>query len=431
MATLITKLKNRVRFNGALAALDLCLNARFTRLVPSILAAAANRINQTGEFTVLCLGRSVFMDDVRALATYGQRLRYISIHRIYWKKIFSHFLSAADTQDLTEFNYHSRRFPDGGNEKYYHYLLQLLPRLQRRLGFHAVLTGNIGYFEQQEIIRVCRELKIPFIVLHKEAMDVYGGYLNLYKNYRFDGDRILFYNEKIKDALLALNIPGVTADKVHVVGIPRLDAYFQDLANPPWDKTVLFFSFFPKDKFLNMITDQGQLQWAIEAYGKFHRLVIEFAKSHPEYQVTIKTKSSTHYVNYVTDIVAQVGTQIPNLVVTNQGSPAELIKQSNSIIGFNSTALIEAVILGRKIISPNFNQLLSDTSWDFFADYPELVTVVKTGQELETAIGNAVSTAVPEEYRQRFLQELIYTPDGRASGRTEAAIIETITEKPA
>ena len=89
MATLITKLKNRVRFNGALAALDLCLNARFTRLVPSILAAAANRINQTGEFTVLCLGRSVFMDDVRALATYGQRLRYISIHRIYWKKIFS------------------------------------------------------------------------------------------------------------------------------------------------------------------------------------------------------------------------------------------------------------------------------------------------------------------------------------------------------
>ena len=157
-------------------------------------------------------------------------------------EIFSHFLSAADTQDLTEFNYHSRRFPDGGNEKYYHYLLQLLPRLQRRLGFHAVLTGNIGYFEQQEIIRACRELKIPFIVLHKEAMDVYGGYLNLYKNYRFDGDRILFYNEKIKDALLALNIPGVTADKVRVVGIPRLDAYFQDLAKPPRDKTVLFFS---------------------------------------------------------------------------------------------------------------------------------------------------------------------------------------------
>ena len=93
--------------------------------------------------------------------------------------------------------------------------------------------------------------------------------------------------------------------------------------------------------------------------------------------------------------------------------------------------MIEAVILGRKIISPNFNQFLSDASWDFFADYPELVTVVKTGQELETAIGNAVSTAVPEEYRQRFLQELIYTPDGRASGRTEAAIIETITEKPA
>jgi hypothetical protein len=115
------------------------------------------------------------------------------------------------------------------------------------------------------------------------------------------------------------------------------------------------------------------------------------------------------------------------LTITNFASTSELIQNSAVTIGFDSTVLIEAAIMRRPIVCPDFRHFLSDRSWDFLAGFEGLVRYVKTDQELTRALLGADSpTPEYNKARDAFLTELIGGVEGGASLKAEQAIIETI-----
>ena len=400
------------------------------RLTAWALSLVAGEVNSRGEFTVLCMGRSIFINDVKALASFSGRLKYVVIHRRYWKTIFYYCLDDDEKSLIEEANYHQPNFCEKGKKKYFDYLGKLLPVLQTKLGFAAVLSGNFGYVEQQELAAVCEKNNIPFIVLHKEAMDAYGGDARRYQTLKFIGTKLLLYNEKIKEILLALNVPGILAEKVGVVGMPRADFYFARTIRKPKDGQIVFFSFYPEDKLLSLISDKTQHRLAQVQYADFHKLVMNFAKRHPEVKLIIKTKSSHHFVQYVEGIIKEnLSEDLKNLVLTNSGDSFELILDSQIVIGFNSTALIEAVIAGRPIICPDFRGLAPDNSWDVFADYGEFLRYVRSEEDLEK-YWSSVSQFRGFEPKQKkvFLTKLLFNSDGQASKRAETEILTAINE---
>jgi len=442
MPTVAQKIKFKIKLIAVNALLKTSLFFNWPMLGALALWLATSRVNfskSPSEYTVLCISRTIFADDVAAMASFSRQVKYINLHRSYFCRIFDYLVENWVKENLSEENYHVYDYCHDGRQKYYLYLKRVFPYLRRWLNFDAVFSGNFAYVEHQELMRVCEENKVPFLVLFKEgiaatASGAYDKWLDMCRGCRFLGARVLFYGDKVRRSLLSINIPGLDENKTKVVGAPRLDDYFtaQERNADKLNKQVVFFSFY-SDNFFNLTDDSGKLQAAKKRCDDFHAWIMNFAKKHKEFKVIIKTKFPDHYLTYVKKIYGEIfidDKDAPdNLIITNLGNPAQLIKESSAVVGFYSTTLTEAIVAGKISLSPYFGDIITDKPWDYFALYPELINYVKSEADFSEYILN------PDKYlnysqkqRAEFLKELIYIPDGQASFRAEEAIIEAIKE---
>jgi len=420
-----------------LVVIKASLFLKLPELTAAALAIMADSVNDSGDFTVLCIGRSVFINDVKALATFGNKVKYIVISKEYFGKIFHHFFDRYDLKTLTEKTYHNPGFCLEGKREYNAYLFHLLPVLKRLLGFDAMLSGNFGYQEQQEIEEVSTQQNIPFIILHKEGLITPGseaGWAGIYSFYKFRGAKALFYNRRMKDIYCGLSSSGVTEKNSKIVGMPRLDFYFPMAKSKPTRKQVLFFSFYSDDKMQWLAKEnESQVRQIRQRSDDFHKWVVKFAANHPDIPVIIKTKMSSHYIQYVQGIINDNFKQaISNLTVINVGEIIDLINNASVVIGFNSTTCLKAIVTNRLLISPYLGDIFSDKSWDYFGEFPELVNYAKTEADLTKLIMNSASGPVSDSQGEKrkvdFLNDMVFNSDGQASRRAELEIINTIQE---
>lgn len=403
---------------------------KFTALIFTMIAG---KINTSGENVVLCIGRTIFLDDVKAMAKFSRRIKYIVVFKNFFGIIFYHFTEEPERKRITEQNYHTHNYGGAGKKKYNQYLKQLLPQLQKLLGFDAILSGNFGYVVQEEIARVCVEIGIPFIVLHKEAFDAYRDLISKYGGCKFIGAKMLVYNDGIKKAFLnsGVNVSGLTNNNIEVVGAPRLDYYFLIRGKKDIDRQIVFFSFYPDDYFsFSTDNDEVKIKQARTRADDFHKWVMNFALHYPDIKVIIKTKFANQYVQYVKNILRNnFDRSLHNLTITNAANPFELIRDSMAVVGYSSMVLVEAIITNRIVVSPYFEDLIPDNLGNFFQKYPELVKFVQTEKQFEEYILNFNEhIAYGSRSKRVFLEELISTPDGQASIRAENAIINVINE---
>ncbi len=415
--------------------LKLSLFINSPRLTALILAITVRRVNKNGEFTVLCLGRSIFSLDVNALAVFGKNIKYITIQRHLFRIILHHFLTKLEIEQLTEVNYHTHDIGKKGKQKYYSYLKKMFPTLCKFLNIDVIMSGNFGYIEQQEIARLCENekklLQIPFIVLHKEGLAMAGFHQRklAYNNHQFIGARIFLYNDKIKDYLIKNNIKGLSLEKIRIIGIPRLDAYIHN-KNFTKEKQIVFFAFYPEFRFNYLIKDDNQRLVAYQRSEQFYRYVMNFAKDNPEVKVIIKTKVAKFFLDYVKDIFNKYFKEpLDNLEITNIGDSAQLIPQSMAVIGFNSTTLIEAVIANKVAISPYFGDIITDKPWDYFTGFEELINYAKDENDLQRYIFNIDKYLNYDiQIKDKYLSQIVDLPLGNSSRKTEEEIIKTIKE---
>ena len=434
---LLHKLKIKFQFSWPEWLLRFSLRLGSPRLTALALAAIAHPLNGpaspklqrggAGEQRVLTIARSIFMDDVHALAAYSGKIQYITLHLKYFVMMWEHFNGSQESNQVTESNYHVADFSREGKKRYHAYLQALLPILARKLRLDAVFSGNFAYVAQQELARVCVEQRLPFIVLHNDGLDIFKDLKALYKNYQFIGNNVLFYNHRVQQALL--HLPGLSEQNTQVVGIPRLDIYFRKAASVPEKKQIVLFSFYPPS-YQSFLRGNTQRYPEVEQRAeRFHRAAMQYALDHPDTTVTIKTKVAGFYLAYVENIRRRHFSQpIPNLKITNSADPYELVRHSSSVLSFNSTTLLEGLLAGKTIVTPYFGDLLPGQTWDYFSEHPALVNYAKTDQDLCTLLEHPEQhRRYTVEQRNAVLQHLMFIPDGRASQRVEQAIIQAIT----
>ncbi|MBI3290715.1 hypothetical protein HYZ76_00365, partial [Candidatus Falkowbacteria bacterium] len=302
---LLRKIKNKLEIILVDSLIKISLRFNFPKLAAVAFAIVAGRPGSKKAATVLAIGRSIFTHDLKALEDLSGKIKYEVVHLRYFYLIFDSFVKGPEREKITEENYHTENFCQAGKQKYYIFLKKMFPLFKGLTGFQAAISANFGYTAQQEFARVCEEEKTPFIVLHKEgiaAPDAYLDYVRQFKDRKFLGSKILFYNHQIKDAFTKIKISGMTEDKMEIVGIPRLDYCFINQENKNNEKQVVFFSFFPRDKFTYQIKDQNTLDSIKDNSAQFHKTVMEFALDHPDIKVVIMTKLAPHYIEYVKEI---------------------------------------------------------------------------------------------------------------------------------
>jgi len=312
-------------------------------------------------------------------------------------------------------------------------LLKMFPLLKKLLKFDAVMSGNYIYVDQQEFFKICEENNIPAIILNKEGFGSYYNkdqdYLGLTeKNCRFIGSKMLFVNDHVKQYEIK-HLTGFEEKKAVTVGIPRYDYYKHPIRHL---KQIVFFGFVANEYFSNWheieedIKKINQINYIIEQY---YENSIRFAIEHPDYKVIIKLKNSaTRYKEMPMKVLNKFhGANIPNLEISDQFITEELILNSKIILGYNCSVLIEALIINKTIISPDFGNLADR---DYFINHPNLIIYTNEYEEIENICMNYKDYMITDDKEKRELVEnLIFKVDGKSSQRAENAIIETIEER--
>ena len=405
------------------------------KLTALLLAKTSVSINNnvTTGYKALVLRRSIFIDDIRAMADYSGKIHYQYTLRGYWGALHRSFIPRHARASLSENNYYTDERWIEPSKKYRQYLEKMWPYLQRYIGFDVILSSNFGYLSQQELTAVSVNHHVPFIVLYKEGMAVPEGlddYMKQYATRRFTGTAMLVYNEPIRSALLRASIPGVADTNTHVVGLPRLDTYVKKhVGRSP--KRITFFAFFIEDKF-RYLADNKELLTKLEAHAKeFYKSFLAFAKQHPEIDFYVTTKLAQHYMAYVKEKFdgEDVGA-LPNITLTSKVNVQEAVLNSSMIIGFNSITLIEAILAKTMIVTPYFGDMLNEKSWDYFTQFPQLVSYMQSERDFEDAYKKSKNNKeiYPQDARETFLTPFIYKADGLSSSRAEEKIIEYIQQ---
>lgn len=417
---LIRKLITRFELIG------LSVRMRSPTLAALLTRMLSRSIDRQSRYNVLCIGRPIFEEDIEELAKYGGTLNYIIVPKIVFVSIFNRFLPQLL---LCHAKYHETQGYAREKALCREFLEAFLAHFCRAVRIDAILTANYNYSWQQELALAARNRGIPIVVLFKEGISplfseglspqkAYDLLVAKYTNNWFIGDKLLVYNDRIKNGFSNIHIKGISPEIVEAVGIPRFDRYFR-LESP--GRNVVFFSFNFEDKARHLGLKADEFEKYLAKTREFHVEVLKFAASHPDLTLTIKTKNNSKYLKYVETIASETGhAGLGNVVITNQGNVYDLIRDARAVIGYNSTALLEAFAARRIVLAADFRW---GSVRDYFDEYPQLPYYVSTAEEIAEVLSTVrTGRSIGDPELNSLLHERIYIPDGKASARAEAAI---------
>lgn len=391
-------------------------------------------------FRMLVLNKAVFIEDVEAIASQMEDAELLLLGRTHLHFITKGFFR----KEVNDNNYHDLTTPEQIT-RYRDFLKSMWRVLDAKLKVKCALSGNFSYFEERELAFALEAAGIPFVVVHKECLKTPGRieeYEHLYRTNKgpFWGSRILVYNEMEKNLIVRT---GVTqADKVKVVGMPRLDwmhrGRFAGQAAAVRKRVVLVS--FHKD--LNSLppadddseaSDEAAVKAALpnleNVWDSVHTAMFELARNRPEVDVVIKTKGNSRDHQWLAELMQRHGfdDDIANLKIVHGGELRDHVLGATVICGLHSTGLLEALAANKPVIIPVFEESAAAGNQHHFIDFGEAVIYAKSKQEFLARIehelqqGATLDRPLPEATRA-LLDHWLGNSDGAASARAAGEI---------
>ena len=345
---------------------------------------------------------------------------------------------------------------EGSKLAYRQFLSAMWKHLRSIQKIDAVISANFGYFAQREFGAALKENETPLVVLHKENVKSPARVEYWRPIYRtrgaFEGSRILVYNATERD--LQADTGVADRSQIDVTGMPRLDRIHRwrranaGIPRDSRDQQVLFFSFWRKEKLTatERVTeartriDDADGEWAELAWTKLcegtHTAIVELARQRPQTRVVIKTKAFSRRVEDILGILNTTGDALPpNLSVVSGGDPFPLISESDVVIGFNTTALLEALAAGKPVIVPQFAEAEDERMRPLVIDVGPAVHRATSPDDLVRLACEQLDAAspLPAELPDAAMQALTHwvgNDDGRAGERVRTALREEIQRRP-
>ncbi len=404
-----------------------------------------------GGARLLALPKAGFTEDV--LASFGDDTRFglLAFGREYLKAVYPAYLPIW----VDDNNYRSAPADlDEAKAALRGFWAQAWPVIQAKAKVSAVLTGNFAYAAEQEFGAVVEASGVPFIAMHKEALKTPGlveFFTHLYRDRRqpFAGRKILVYNEIERGIQIAAGI--APPDRVQVCGMPRLDrihhwriaAADASLPSTSARPQVLFLSFHPKSGMpviprkpgapegrLEALDDGlGEVSWR-DLSQQCHQTVLRLARENPGIDVVIKGKGDLGKWLGLTG--ASIDQDRPaNLKLVVGGDPQDLIASASVVCGFTTTALLESIAAGKRVVVPRFAEATVENTRPYFLDLGEAVEHAESAGDLyDRLLAGAVPPTPPKRdlstHAAEVLDHWAGNPDGKAGARVSVAVMAEI-----
>jgi hypothetical protein len=252
---------------------------------------------------------------------------------------------------------------DEVRKQYRVYCEKLFIRLYARYPFHCVITPSDSFYWLREFLAVCKEKKITTIVADKE------GTISP-QSFETEPYRTKQYFPPISNYFFVWSLrqkefwlkAGVSPDRILVIGSARTDLFI-NLPVVSVKKNLLFFDF-DSDAYINNLDWQasgwqGERNWSY-LRNAIHKILAEIAREYPEINILIKC----HPQQVVTNFPALDHESLGNITIV-KGAPLgipTMIANSHAVIGFQTTALLEASLTNTPVIYVAWGELYEKVS---------------------------------------------------------------------
>jgi hypothetical protein len=323
---------------------------------------------------------------------------------------------------------------EGARGRYAAILREILEDRFTRASFDAIVVPSDTFFYVRSAPAAAHALGVPFLVVQKETtISEHTMREHAEQIRRFSppvADRMTVCSERHKSFWLRA---GGVQERILVTGQPRFDFYSHPSA---WPAEVAFGEDGPSVLFLSYAVDayhpgEGR---GVRAWSELHRQTEEglHELARRGWRVLIKPHPQQP-LDYQREWRRNAGDLWGRRVfmVDPQADVRPLIVAADVIVGFQSTALLEAMLAGRPVLYTGWDdasmalgdQLIPFQQWE-----PE-ITVIRRATDLPGAViaarGEVCSTDVlrgRREIAERYLGPL----DGMAANRTIVALREEV-----
>jgi hypothetical protein len=371
-----------------------------------------------------------------AMGHHFRILSYSLFHRIARKHLPSWAFSSLKAEDFARPDYVE------AHKDYKTKICKIIRRIYLEFPFDAVIIPSDTIFYLRACVACAHELGKPVIILQKETtispFDMIETARELGKIFPLMSDLMLVCSERHKQFWLN---SGASEEKIIVTGQPRFDFYRQperwrtwaDLGlHVPADKpSILFFSYdvgayspegvlAPTWYQLRRETEDALMDLAQQ--GLFNILI----KPHPQQQ-----EVKRDHKRLQENTGALWGKSI--LLVPAECDTRQLIVNSDVVVGFQTTALFEAMIAGKKVAYTFWTKPTAQYAAALipFHEMEDALCIAKSPQDLKRILFSEQPGICTEKYSQCRLQEFeryIGPFDGHASERCIKLIEKFVTE---
>jgi hypothetical protein len=275
----------------------------------------------------------------------------------------------------------------------------------------------------------CQRLGVPFIVVQKETTVAEGTMEEetvLIRDYTpFAGHHMTVCSERHREYWLRA---GTDPALISVTGQPRFD-FYANTPPPSGERTLLFFSYHLY-AYAEVLT--GEMTIWRKLHDETERQLWKLAEE--GWQVAIKPHPQQpnwcaemrRMLDEMPESARKRVTFVPKLADTRK-----LIADASVIVGFQTTALLEAMLAGRPTVYTGWDEraIQHQAKLIPFHDWGELIDLVPTEDDLADVVrsARAFGPGTPEwERRRDIFVEQLGPVDGRCGARTLDAIAEQV-----
>ncbi|MDD2889014.1 MAG: CDP-glycerol glycerophosphotransferase family protein [bacterium] len=320
---------------------------------------------------------------------------------------------------------------------------KLFRELYKVYPFDIVIAPSDSFFYIRDLVTASKKWKIPFIVAQKETTIAPGTMRTHSKEVGmfcpFISDYMTVCSERHKEFWLK---SGASGNKIEVTGQPRFDFYKNQkkwllldqlgISLNPKLKTILFFTYE-----LDAYSPDGQKIWE-DLRTDTEKILADLAKNnlfniiikpHPQHNI----EDIEFFSSRLQSLCGSVWKK--SIFVADRKMDArQLIVNSDIVIAFQSTALLESLISGKRVIYTYWGegQKIEKVKKFIlpFYDYSKIMECVNSPSELKQALlQNSYLQMNKEILKERMdaFKEYLGPLDGKSSERTWQAI-EKITD---
>lgn len=376
-----------------------------------------------GRKTILVLNH-FYDQDVRALELANKQFNLVSIDTVTLFRGAKIFFNA----DIQGLHAPYATADPGLVELYREECRRLFKQLDRKFRAGLIISASDIFYWVREFITVAREQGVPTVILDKEGTlsphDFYNEAERIRTNAPFMSDHIFVWSDRQKEFWKRI---GVAGGDITVIGQARSDLLYReqrhdlDALFPEARPIVTLFSYMDDAYVPVELVRSEHFTWQrmkTETHDEIGRL----AREHPEFNFVIKTHPQQADLKLLQKKYAASNVR----VVGGAALANELLQRSELIVAFQTTAVIEAMYLNKRVIYTYWDPLVSRLENDLLPFHQAAgIAVARTLEVFRKYCEQFFSGDTTlfdydtETLRRRdeFVNEYLYRPDGQVCAR--------------